>query len=162
MGKLEDSAGVVISQVISFAILTRAVLDTNVLLAAVRSAAGASRKILEACLEEQRVRLVVSVALVLEYESVLTRREHGAAAGVTAREVGVLIDGLVAAADHQTIRFLWRPQLKDPGDEMVLETAVNGQAAWLVTFNTRHFFAAGRGFGVRTLTPAEAWRELTK
>ncbi len=56
--------------------------------------------------------------------------------------------------------FLWRPRLKDPGDEMVLETAVNGGADLLVTFNVGHLAAAARNFGVRVMRPGDAWREV--
>jgi predicted nucleic acid-binding protein len=54
---------------------------------------------------------------------------------------------------------MWRPRLKDPGDEMVLETAVNGAADRLVTFNVRHLAAAARDFGIRVVQPRDAWKE---
>jgi hypothetical protein len=63
-------------------------------------------------------------------------------------------------AEPVTLRFLWRPRLKDPNDEMVLETAVNGQASHLVTFNLRHLGEAPKGFGIHVNTPGEIWREI--
>jgi len=58
------------------------------------------------------------------------------------------------------LRFLWRPRLKDPADEMVLETAVNGVADRLVTFNERHLAAAAREFGITVLRPRDMWKEI--
>jgi hypothetical protein len=57
-------------------------------------------------------------------------------------------------------RFLWRPQLRDTADEMVLETAVNGVVDRLVTFNLRHLRPACADFGIRAVTPPEAWKEI--
>jgi putative PIN family toxin of toxin-antitoxin system len=139
----------------------RIVLDTNVLVAALRSDRGASRQLLLAALD-RRIEVVVSVPLMLEYEAVLTRPVHLAASGLTAADAGTLLDAFAAAADPVELRFLWRPSLKDPADEMVLETAVNGGAKRLVTFNIRHLRAAAEKFGIRTLTPPEAWKEIGK
>ena len=137
----------------------RVVLDTNVLVAALRSDRGASRKLLMYGLD-RKIRLVVSVPLVIEYESVLTRSEHLAAAGGSATEVNALIDAIVKVAEPVILRFLWRPRLKDPADEMVLETAINGRADRLVTFNLRHLKSAAGEFGILALSPAEMWKEV--
>ena len=115
----------------------RLVLDTDVVVAALRSDQGASRQLLLAALD-RRVVMLVSVPLMLEYESVLTRPEHLEKIGVTVGEINVLLDALAAVAEPVALRFLWRPQLKDADDEMVLETAVNGGANRLATFNLRH------------------------
>jgi predicted nucleic acid-binding protein len=96
----------------------------------------------------------------VEYEAVLTRKDHLRAAGITAEEVGAVLDALTAVAEPVHLWFHWRPRLKDAADEMVLETAVNGMADWLVTFNIRHLGAASAQFGVRAMTPGEAWREM--
>ena len=93
--------------------------------------------------------------LILEYEAVLTRPEHLEASGLTSSQVNEVLDALVKVSIPVQLRFLWRPQLKDPADEMVLETAVNGAAAWLVTFNLRHLADAARKFGIRVALPAE-------
>ena len=71
-----------------------------------------------------------------------------------------ILDALVHVSIPVHLRFLWRPRLKDTNDEMVLETAVNGVADWLVTFNTQHPGDAARQFGIRVLRPADAWREI--
>jgi putative PIN family toxin of toxin-antitoxin system len=137
----------------------RIVLDSDVLVAALRSDQGASRELLLAALD-RRISMLVSVPLMLEYEAVLTRPEHLAAAGITADDVNVILDALAAVIEPVRLRFLWRPKLKDPGDEMVLETAVNGRADCLVTFNLKHFGEAALAFGVRAIRPGQVLREI--
>ncbi len=124
-----------------------------------RSDRGASRRLLSAALDRRYV-LLVSVPLMLEYEAVLKRPEHLEAIGLNTREVDQVLDAFSALAEQVALRFLWRPQLRDPGDEMVLETAANGRADTLVTFNTRHIGEAAKQFGIQTLTPGEASRVI--
>jgi predicted nucleic acid-binding protein len=101
--------------------------------------------------------LLLSVPLVLQYESVLTRPDQLAASGASVEQIGVLLDALCAICTPVEISFLWRPMLRDPDDEMVLEVAVNGRADRLLTFNLRDFAGADR-FGVRVEEPGPAWR----
>jgi predicted nucleic acid-binding protein len=131
-----------------------------VLVASLRSDQGASRRLLIGALDGL-FEVLASVPLIIEYEAVLTRREHLYASGLTSREVHDVLDALVRVSTPVHLRFLWRPQLKDAGDEMVLETAVNGQADRLVTFNVRHFAASACGFGIRVVQPRDAWKEIT-
>ena len=91
--------------------------------------------------------------LIVEYEAVLTRPKHLNASGLTESEVNEILDAFAKVATRVHLRFLWRPGLKDPADEMLLETAVNGAADWLVTFNRRHLAVAARDFGVRVVVP---------
>jgi len=135
------------------------VLDTNVLVAAFRSDRGASRKVLGRVLAG-KIHQLISVPLMIEYEAVLTRPEQLAASGLTAAQTNAILDAIAAVAEPVPLRFLWRPQLKDPADEMVLETAVNGRASHLVTFNVRHLKVAAREFGIPTLAPREIWKEI--
>src|SRR3954464_11814011 len=115
----------------------RLVLDTDVLVAALRSDRGASRRLLSLGLERRFV-LLGSVPLMLEYEAVLTRPEQLEKTGLNARETNAILDAVAAVMDQPVdLRFLWRPRLKDPADVMVLDTAVNGHADRLVTFNLR-------------------------
>jgi putative PIN family toxin of toxin-antitoxin system len=140
-------------------VLGRAVLDTDVVVAAVRSDRGASRRLLLAALE-RRYPVLASVPLMLQYESVLTRPEHLEAAGISAADVETLLDALAVVVEPIRISYLWRPVLPDAGDDLVLETAVNGRADIVVTFNRRHFEAAATPFGLEILAPADAVRRL--
>jgi predicted nucleic acid-binding protein len=92
-----------------------------------RSDRGASRKLLENALDRSLI-LLISVPLMIEYEAVLTRPEQLSATGLTSEETNQILDALTTGAEPVRLRFLWRPCLKDPADEMVLETAVNGRA----------------------------------
>lgn len=129
------------------------------MVAALRSDRGASRQLLLLALDE-RIQLLLSVPLMVEYEAVLKRPEHLATSRLSAQDVHHILDTVVKVSTPVHSWFLWRPQLQDPADEMVLETAVNGRADWLVTFNQRHLAAAARRFGVKTGTPRTAWKEI--
>ena len=129
--------------------------------AALRSNQGASRQLLIGALD-RAFEVVASVPLLIEYEAVLTRPEHLEASGLTTREINDVLDALVKVSVPVPFWFLWRPRLKDPADEMVLETAVNGEADWLVTFNVRHLAAAAREFGIRVMRPRDAWKEIRR
>jgi predicted nucleic acid-binding protein len=140
-------------------VLSRTVLDSDVVVAAVRSDRGASRLLLVAALE-RRYAVLASVPLMLQYESVLTRPEHLEAAGISALDVEILLDALAIIVEPIRISYLWRPVLPDAGDDLVLETAVNGRADIVVTFNRRHFEPAATPFGLEILAPADAVRRL--
>jgi len=137
------------------------VLDTDVLVAAIRSDRGASRLLLTQALEGQYP-LLVSVPLMLEYEAVLTRAEHLEAANLSSDDVQALLDAVAVVAEPIRLSYLWRPGLSDPQDDMVLETAVNGRADLLVTFYQRHFAPAAVQFGLKVLRPGDAVRQLEK
>ena len=139
----------------------RFVFDTNVVVAAMRSPSGASAELLRAA-RQSRVILLANVALALEYESTCQLAEHRLAAQLQQDQVGVFIDALLAMVDPVETHFIWRPQLRDPGDELVLEAAVNGQADAIVTFNVRDFGIVPRLFGIDVLLPAEALRRIGK
>ena len=136
-------------------------LDTDVMVAAFRSQMGASRQILLAAVA-RRFELLLSVPLVLEYEAVLNRPEHLAASGLTSVEVEHVLDDLAAVAKPVKLAFRWRPRLRDPNDDMVLETAVNGNADAIVTFNQRDFEEAKRSFGCAVLLPAVALQQIRR
>ena len=134
-------------------------LDTNIVIAAMRSPAGASAELLRMA-RRSEVTLLANVALALEYEATCKLAEHCLAAGLDLHEVGVFVDAVLAMAEPVETHFLWRPQLRDPADELVLEAAVNGQATAIVTFNRRDFGAAPARFGIDVLTPAETIRRI--
>lgn len=136
------------------------VLDTDVIVAGLRSPAGASRRLLQ-YLRADRVQAVATMSMFIEYEAVLTRPEHLAATGLSLTETGRFLDGLAALVTPVTPHFLWRPQLRDPDDEMVLEAAVNGRANAIVTFNQRDFLPAASGFGIGVERPSDMIRRLS-
>lgn len=130
------------------------VLDTNVLVAGVRSPKGASAEILRRVLT-RRLSVVCSVPLFFEYEAVLCRPEQLVAAGVTSVDIVNLLDVLASVVEPVEIQFLWRPQLRDPSDDMVLEAAVNGGASSIISFNQRDFLPQASTFGLKVRTPAQ-------
>jgi len=97
------------------------------------------------------IRIAVSVALILEYESVVLR--PGLIPHFTADELLRIVDGLCLLADHQQVFFAWRPFLPDPDDDLVLELAVAASAAYVITHNTSDF-RGSESMGVRAITPA--------
>lgn len=138
----------------------RVVLDTNVLVAASRSRLGASFALLQA-LRNGRYKALVSVPLMLEYEAVLLRPEQLRASGRSAAMTDAFLDALCLRVEPVHLHYLWRPQLRDPADEMVLETALNGRAQALVTLNIGDF-AAAADFRLPVLTPGAFLRQLNE
>ena len=139
----------------------RLVLDTNAVVTALRSPTGASAALLVAA-RRARVTLLANVALAVEYEATCLRAEHVLASGLSRQEVGVFLDAVIAMVEPVETHFLWRPQLHDPADELVLEAAVNGRAEVIVTFNQRDFGAAPGRFGIEVLTPAAALQRIRR
>lgn len=125
------------------------VLDTNVLIAGLRSARRASYALLQ-LLGSGRFDLSVSVPLVLEYEAIA--KEHSRAIGLSHAEIDDVIDYLCNVAEHREIYYLWRPFLRDPKDDMVLELAVESGADYIVTHNLRDFQGIEK-FGIEAVSP---------
>lgn len=139
----------------------RLILDTNVVVAALRSPTGASAALVR-CALEGRFTLLLSVPLALEYEAVCVDPAQRIVSGLAENEVETIISALCSVAEPVRGRFLWRPQLRDAGDEMVLEAAVNGMADALVTFNTRDFGDAPESFGTELLSPRQALKRISQ
>jgi len=137
----------------------RLVIDTNVVVSAMRSPKGASAALLMAA-RRGKITLVANVALALEYEATCRLAEHRLASGLDLDQVAIFVDAVIAMADPVESHFIWRPQLRDPGDELVLEAAVNGRADAIVTFNLRDFGLVPQRFGIDLLAPAEALRRI--
>jgi putative PIN family toxin of toxin-antitoxin system len=133
------------------------VLDTSVLVAGLRSRLGASAALLRE-IAANRVELVASPALFLEYEAVLKREEHG----LPLQYVDGFLAELALSIYPVEVRFVWRPQLTDADDEMVLEAAINGQAEAIVTHNRRDFERAAERFGIAVLSPAELLDQIRR
>lgn len=136
----------------------RVVLDTNILVAASRSNQGASFALLQE-LKNRRFVALASVPLYLEYEVVLKRPEHLAIGGRNVAMTDAFLDAMSVFIEPVHLHNLWRPQLRDPADEMVLETALNGRAEALVTLNIDDFIAASH-FRLPMLTPGAFLRRL--
>lgn len=132
-------------------VMPRVVLDTNVLVAGLRSSLGASHRVLS-LIGSGRFAHVVSVALLFEYEAAVFRASSGIQLARPAIED--VLDFICGAGERQQIFFLWRPVLPDPRDDLVLEVAVHGQCDRIITFNTRDFVGAER-FGIQAETPAQ-------
>jgi len=138
------------------------VFDTNVLVAAFRSRRGASHEILRRLVEGELPGLV-SNTLLTEYEAVLTREVVLAASWASADDVAAVLDVLAARMAEVRPRFRWRPALPDPDDDMVLECAVAGGAAAIVTVNVANFLPVSRDrFGLEILRPGELLRRLSQ
>jgi putative PIN family toxin of toxin-antitoxin system len=139
----------------------RVVLDTSVLVAALRGQLGASNRVLFAVAARRCIPLVTT-AVFLEYEAVLLRPEHRLGTGMNPEDIEGFLAAFASAAEPVDLNFLWRPQLRDPADELMLEAAVNGRADAIVTHNIGDFQSATPRFGVRTLTPGGFLKELEK
>ena len=137
-------------------------MDTDVIVAAMRSPTGASAALLRRVRngELPELRLAASVSLFVEYEAVCSRPEHVQATGLTLAELDTFLNALASLVEAVEIHYRWRPQLRDPGDELVLEAAVNSGADVLLTFNQRHFAPAAPLFGLRLALPGQFLRSL--
>ena len=138
----------------------RYVLDTNVVVAGLRSPSGASAALIDRALS-RAFTLLLSVTLALEYEAVCRDPAQRIVSGLSDEEVSTVVSALCAVCEPVHARYLWRPQLRDPADEMVLEAAVNGRADALVTFNRRDFGNVPAQFGVALQSPQETLRSLS-
>jgi len=127
------------------------VIDTNVLVAALRSRRGAAFKLLM-LIDSGKFEVNISVPLVLEYEDAAKRLVGKIA--LTARDIDAIIDYICAVAHRRTIFYLWRPFLKDPKDDMVLELAVTASCDYIVTYN-KGDFAGAEQFGLQVVTAKE-------
>ncbi len=135
----------------------RIVLDTSVLVAAARSRNGASYQLL-AMLPSQEFTLALTVPLYTEWQAVLTRPEHLPRGATTELALG-FIRYLASIAHLQDVHFLWRPFLRDPDDDMVLECAVASGSTCIVTHNVRDFRRVD-SLGLNAITPADFLRLL--
>jgi predicted nucleic acid-binding protein len=77
-------------------------------------------------------------------------------------DINTVLSDLIAVAREVGLAYRWRPTIKDPNDDMVLETAINGGAKTIITFNAQHFVVAGKRFGIRVMQPIEILRALRR
>jgi len=132
----------------------RVVVDTSVVVAALRTRKGAGNAVLR-LVAGRRLQLLATPPLFLEYEDVLKRADQRLANGLSLEQIDEFLAELAAQVEPVDLHFMWRPQVRDPGDEMVLEAAINGDADALITYNVSDFAIAADRFGVRVLRPAE-------
>jgi putative PIN family toxin of toxin-antitoxin system len=138
----------------------RIVLDTDVLLAAFDSPTGASRQLVLRILDGA-VSLLMSTSLLLEYEAVLTRPKVLDMIGLDGASVLSVLDELAGLCVPVALDFRWRPVAADPDDDMVMETAINGGADIIATFNIRDMRAGAGRFGVAVERPATVLRRIS-
>jgi len=124
------------------------VLDTNILVAALRSKRGASFKLVS-LIGTGRFQIHLSVPLVFKYEDVLRRQRRRL--GRSLAEIKDFLDYLCRTAELHEVYFLWRPFLPDPDDDLVLDLAVNAGCSYIVTYNLRHFRGVDT-FGIEAIT----------
>lgn len=139
--------------------MLRIVLDTDVMVAGFLSPDGASRQLLLDALD-QRYHLLLSTALLAEYELVLRRPQHMAKARATDAELMEILDALAGICVPVVFDYRWRPSGAHPDDELVIETAVNGQADAIATFNLKHMAEAARQFGIDAQRPGSLIRRM--
>lgn len=129
------------------------ILDTNVLLTALKSSLGTSFRLL-AMIQDERFLLHISAPLIAEYESVL-KRGH---LTLSDQQIDEIIDFICVKARRHEIFYLWRPVLKDPDDDFLLELAVKANAM-IITWNLADFKRAS-SFGIKVMTPRDFLNEL--
>jgi len=134
----------------------RIVLDTNVLYAGLYSSEGASYQVLRA-IEQGQVRIIFTTTLLFEYEEILNRKRLDL--GLSEKQIESVLDNLCSLSEHQEIYYLWRPFLKDPNDDHLLEAAVASQTKIIITNNTRDFKGTDK-FGIMAITPKQLLKEI--
>jgi uncharacterized protein len=135
------------------------VVDTSVFISALLGPNGASRAVLRGCLEG-KLQPLMGAALSAEYEALMSRASVFERCRLNVQERNALFDAFLSTCRWTTIYFGWRPNLRDEGDNHVIELAVAGGARVLITKNVRDFRAAELHFpGLRVLPPEELWKE---
>ncbi|MHB8370581.1 MAG: putative toxin-antitoxin system toxin component, PIN family [Leptospirales bacterium] len=139
----------------------RVVIDTDVLLSAFISPEGASRQLVLDALD-RKFELLLSTPLLLEYESVLRRTQHLARARATDAEVTEILDALAGVCRPVAFDYNWRPTGAHADDELVIETAISGDADTLATFNLKDMRKTGSLFGFHVQRPGPLLRRVRK
>jgi len=141
--------------------IRRVVLDTSVVVAGLRSQSGGANAVLR-LIANRRLVALATPPLFLEYEDVLKRPEQRLAHSLAPDAIDEFLAELAALVEPVEVHFLWRPQVRDPNDEMVLEAAINGQADALVTYNVIDFRAAGERFTIPILRPVDLLKKVRR
>ena len=133
------------------------VIDTNVLVAALKSKRGASFKLL-GLIGQNKFNINLSVPLLLEYEDV-AKRLLGEIV-LNEEDIDYILDYICSVSNLRKIFYLWRPFLKDPKDDLVLELAVTSKSDCIITYNEKDFVGVREHFGIRILTAKEFLLEI--
>jgi len=136
----------------------RVVIDTSVLITALRSSTGAAAEVIRFALQRELV-ILMDYKLACEYREVTLRADQLHRSGKSRSEVATILDALEAIAEPVFVAFRHRPLSPDADDDMVLDVAINGNADVVVTNNTRHFREAAEPFHIKVLIPAELLRK---
>jgi putative PIN family toxin of toxin-antitoxin system len=137
----------------------RVVVDTSVVIAARRSRTGASCRLLQLAAQGWFA-MLMTPALFLEYEAVVSRPEQAEIHGRSSEQIDRLLLNFVSILTPVQVYFQWRPQLRDANDELALEAAINGRADAIITRNRRDFPAVLSDFGIRVVRPRDLLKEI--
>jgi len=135
--------------------MDKIVIDTNVLVTALCSNRGASFKLLQ-LVGTDKFEISLSVPVLLEYESVIKRKKFK---HIIHSDIDDMLNYICKVADKRDIFFLWRPFLKDPKDDMVLELAVEAGCQYIITHNLDDFKGIQK-FGISAITPKQFLTKL--
>ena len=141
--------------------IRRVVLDTSVIVAALRNRSGAGNAVLR-LVATSRLTPLATPPLFLEYEDVQKRAEQRLAHGLAPEAIDKFLAELAALIEPVDVHFRWRPQLRDPNDEMVLEAAIHGRADALVTYNLADFAIASDRFKIPVLSPGDLLKKVKR
>jgi len=127
------------------------VIDTNIFISALKNDTGAAFYLLS-LLGKSDFETNISVPLIMEYESVANR--FLSSTNLTCKDLNHILDFICTESNHHKINYLWRPFLKDPKDDLVLELAVKANCQYIITFNMKDFIGCHK-FGIKAVTPYE-------
>jgi putative PIN family toxin of toxin-antitoxin system len=137
--------------------MRKIVVDTNVLLAALRLRNGASFKLIS-LIGQEKFEVCISVSLILEYEEQCQLIYE--AIGLTENDIQDVLNYLCWAGTSTKIHFLWRPFLHNIDDDMILELAVAGGCDSIVTYNLKDFKNVEQKFGIKVISPKQFLQEI--
>jgi len=139
--------------------MRKIVIDTSVIISALISEQGPSRGLLRKCLEQQ-LKPLMSNTLFTEYEDVCFRENIQMLCPLTEAETRRLLNAFYSTSQWVSIHYIWRPNLKDEGDNFLVELAVAGNAKYIVTNNVKDFSHAQLRFdSFSVITPERAIKE---
>ena len=127
------------------------VIDTNVIVSALRSRNGYSFNLLS-IIDDKRFKVSISVPLILEYEEAIKRDQKYIK--LNKSDVNAVLDYICLVAEKRKIFYLWRPFLKDPSDDMILELAVESESDFIISFNKKDFVGTNK-FNIEVISPKE-------